>query len=260
MIKIIKYVVFIFLLTLIYACAKDFERNYVGSQIVVSGILVPGEKPVISISELSELNDSIQSPVSNAFVSIYFDNQRYNLELSNENLGEYIYNGIDLEIFAGETYSLEIEYHENILSAQTTIPYPVEDVELGVFTDNIDSLGNGVTNYIDVNWNNHDNSYFYTTLECDNLNIDFGYDCNYYCSWLFPFFEKYQYIHTENLVPENYYMLIIYSMTEEYAHYYGSHDFGYSGNIENGYGIFTGINSKSISFQYFADSVAIVKK
>lgn len=261
MISKIKYIVLIFLLALMYACASDFDEVYIDDQIVVDGVLVPGEKAVIRLSELNELNDTTQIPIPDAIVSINFHNQRYTLDLTNENLGEYTFNGSGLEVLAGETFILEIEYYGIILSAQTTIPYPVEDVELEIFTDDLDSLGYGVVNYIDVNWNSRDNSYFYTTLECDSLNIGLGYDCNYYCSQLFPFFEEYQYIHTENLVTGNYYKLIIYSMTEEYAqYYYGSNDFGYSGNIENGYGIFTGLSSTSITFQYFTDSVSIVGK
>jgi len=256
MIKKIKYTL-MFLFILLYACQEmDYSEDI--SQVVVDGVFSPQEVPVIILNQLGDIDGVNQVPVTDAHVAVYSDDKMYNFSLADGNQGAYIYSGNDLEITAGNKYQLEINYMGNVLFSEATIPYPVKDVELKVLTDSEDSLGYGVLKFISVNWKSLDNSYFYTTLECDSLSDN---DCNYFCSPDFPFFERSLYLDTEELVAGKYYKLIIYSMTEEYAqYYYGSSDYGYTGNIENGYGIFTGINLKSISFQYLTDSVLVINK
>lgn len=257
MMKKTKYIL-IFAAGLMYSCQVEFSVNEDISQVVVDGVFSPQEAPVIVLNQLGDIDGVNQVPVTDANVAVYSDDKLYHFTLGDGDQGAYIYNGNDLEIAAGNKYQLEINYMGNVLFAEATIPYPVKDIELKIFTDSEDSLGYGVLKYIGVSWNSLDNSYFYTTLECDSLSSD---DCNCFCSPNLPFFECNLYIGTEELVSGNYYKLIIYSMTEEYAeYYYGSPDYGYTGNIENGYGIFTGINLKSISFQYLTDSVSVVNK
>jgi hypothetical protein len=231
----------------------DYAENV--SQVVVDGVFLPQEVPVIILNSLGDIDGVNQVPVTDARVAVYSDDKLYNFSLAEGNQGAYIYSGNDLEIIAGKNYQLEINYKGNVLFAEATIPYPVKDVELNVLTDRQDTLAG----YIDVSWNSSDNSYFYTTLGCDSLLS--GNDCSYFCSPNFPFSECNLFLDTKELVEGNYYKLTIYSMTEEYAQYcYGSPDYGYTGNIENGYGIFTGINLKSISFQYLTNSVSVVNE
>ncbi len=268
MISKIRYIVLIFQLALMYACASDFDEVYFGSaQIVVDGVLIPGEQPVIRLSELNDLNDTTQIPVFDAIVSIYFHDQRYDLDLTNESLGEYTFNGSGLEVLAGEIYILEIEYYDNFLYAETNIPYPPENVELELVTDEyVDSLGVAITyNYIDVWWGNQPESFYYAYLNCDSLNPLAENYCDLFFNSDYPFWGNYYSFDATGLIPENIYDITIYSMTEDYVQYYypygsvGSES-GYLGNIENGYGIFTGICATNITFQYFTDSVSVVKK
>lgn len=269
--KKLKYQILIFIVALISACRglSEFDEiDYPGDmQIVVECVLVPGEKPAIRLSELSDFYDTIQKPVSDASVSIYDNEKKYSLDIINENLGEYAYNGVGLEIFAGETYNLEVEYHGNILYAETIIPYPPENIKLDLVTDEYtDSLLDYTFyNYLELSWDSLDYNYYYIAIECDSLNPFADNYCNYFFNDTYPVQYSHQFFDATGLIPENTYKLNIYSMTEDYAQYYYGYelvgsDFGYSGNIENAYGIFTGISLESITFQYFTNSVSIIHK
>jgi len=262
MISKIKYVVLIFLWVFVYACSADYDEAYIDSQIVVDGVLFPDEKPVIRLVQLADINDNVQLPVVDAIVSIYSNNQKYNLELSDKNIGEYSYEGTDLQISTGNYYSLEIEYFGNMIFAETIIPYPPENIELELY-EYEDSLLVDTVSFINIEWDHSGDAYFYTILHCDSLNPLADNYCYYHINDEFPCYENYQFIDTAGLINENVYTVTVFSMTEEYAMYYYSYepagsDFGYSGNVENAYGIFTGLSSTSVVFQYFTDSLSII--
>ena len=257
MMEKLKYILIV-IVGVLYSCQKMDYANENISPVVVNAVFSPQDMPIITLNLLGDINDINQVPITSANILVYSNDKVFNFDLADSQQGAYVYGGSDFEIVAGKEYQLEINYEGNILLASATIPYPAKDVELKVFTDTQDSLGNGIQKYLAINWNSLDNSYFYTTVECDSLS---GNDCDYFYSQDFPVFENCFYFNTGEMIRGMYYKLIIYSMTEEYAqYYYGSPDFGDVGNIENGYGIFTGINTKDLTFQYLTDSVKVISK
>lgn len=252
-----KYILII-TIGILYSCSK---MDYAGediSQLVVDGVFSPQATPVIKLNLLGDTDAVNQIPVTDANVHVFSGDKVYDFDLTDAAQGTYGYKGSDFDVVAGRKYKLEIEYGGIVLYAEAVIPYPVKNLELEVFTDRLDSLGFGVQKYICTNWGSSDNSFFYATLECDSLNDN---ACDFFYSSNLPFPEKYQYISTEGLIPGYYYKMIVYSMTEEYAqYYYGLPNSGDVGNIENAYGIFTGINSKSTVFQYLSDSLVVISK
>ena len=219
--------------------------------IVVEGILMPQSEPVVLLSELSETSivaDTNYIPVNNAKVTLYYKGKAYKLSLNDTKKGKYSYQGDDLKIIAGNNYSLEVEYFDRTVSAETDIPYPVKNISV---KESFFSSRDSSSKVLNITWKSSDDSYFYLTFESDTSNI--SKPVYYYSEY--PFAELNFTIDASGLFEGDTYHIIIYSLQQNYAQYYFGYDplnsnYNYESNIENGYGIFTGLNVNYVSFQY----------
>ncbi len=222
--------------------------------IVVEGILMPQFEPVVWLSELSGTSDVADTnyvPVNNAQVTLYYNGKAYKLSLYDAEWGEYSYQGDDLKIIAGDNYSLEVEYLDRTVSAETDIPYPVKNISV---KENTVSTRDSSNSELYISWESSDDSYFYLTFEGDTSNVS-ELAC-YYSEY--PFAETNFTIDASGLYEGDTYYIIIYSLQQNYAQYYFGYDplnsnYNYESNISDGYGIFTGLNVNYISFQYQKD-------
>jgi len=215
--------------------------------IVVEGILMPDMQPVVWISKLSEtenINDTSYIPVNNAKVTLYYNDKPYELSLYDSEWGEYCYSDTDLIIREGEYYYLEVEYEDRIVSSETSIPYAVRNISVSV-----EQASTQDSSYIlNVKWDTIDDSYFYFFLGGDITNTNES-PCFYS---EYPFAENSYSINADSLTEGNTYYVYIYSLTRNYAQYYFGYDplnsnYVYESNIEDAYGIFTGLSISGIS-------------
>ena len=158
---------------------------------------------------------------------------------------------------------LEVKIHDSILFSETIIPYAPKNIKLTL--KNVKGINNlqKTSKYINVQWHSDKSYYFYTILTCDTINTEYENYCDSIFNDELPYAEKQHDINASDLINGNTYTIMIYSMTEEYASYFFNSDsFGsideYSGNINNAYGIFTGLNSNSVTFIYLTDSLSIL--
>ncbi|MCF6243120.1 MAG: DUF4249 domain-containing protein [Bacteroidales bacterium] len=256
MIKKIIYIIGLLWLIYLSACSKldDFnEKAPEKVPIVVEGILLPEAPPVVWLSELSDtgnIEDTTYIPVNNAKVTLYHDGTPYNLTLFDNEWGEYSYDGKDLDIVPGDTYSLEVNYLEQLVTAETKIPYAVKNISAVVEPSN---RGDTVS-VLNISWESVDESYFYLFLEGDTLNTSSSY-CRYS---EYPFANTFYTVDTTGLIEGDTYYIIVYSLSPIYAQYYFGYDplnsnYSYESNIFDAYGIFTGLNVNYISFVYQKD-------
>ena len=221
--------------------------------LVVEGILIPDIQPTICLSELSDLGDiqdTAYIPVTNAKVRLYHKGQKYNLILTDAQSGTFSYVDNSLNIVAGESYSLEIDYLDRTVSAETIVPYAVSDISLIVEP----ASERNANDILNISWEAKDDSYFYLFLESDTNNV--SEPIFYYSEY--PFAENNYLINASNLYEGDTYYLLIYSLSHDYAQYYFRYDplnsnYVYESNVNDAYGIFTGLNINHISFVYQKD-------
>ncbi len=253
MIKKTIYIIGLLWLVFITACNKLDEFSETAPEkvpIVVEGILLPEAPPAVWLSELSDtgaIEDTTYIPVNNAKVTLYHEGNSYNLTLFDTEWGEYTYEGNDLKIVPGDTYSLEVNYMDNLISAETKIPYAVKNISAVVESSN---RGDTVS-VLNISWESVDESYFYLFLEGDTSSS--------YCKYSeYPFADTSYTIDTTGLIEGDTYYIIVYSLSPIYAQYYFGYDplnnnYSYDSNIIDAYGIFTGLNANYISFEYRKD-------
>ncbi len=253
MIKKTIYIIGLLWLFFITACNKLDEFSETAPEkvpIVVEGILLPEAPPVVWLSELSDtgdIEDTTYIPVNNAKVTLYHEGTPYNLTLFDNEWGEYSYEGKDLKIVSGDTYSIEVNYSEKLITAETKIPYAVKNISAVV-----EPSGRGDTvSVLNISWESVDDSYFYLFLEGDTSSS--------YCTYSeYPFANTSYTIDTAGLIEGNTYYIIVYSLSPIYAQYYFGYDplnsnYSYDTNVIDAYGIFTGMNVNFMSFEYRKD-------
>ncbi len=255
MIKKNIYIIGVLWLMYLSACSKldDFtEKAPEKVPIVVEGILMPEFPPAVWLSELSDtgnIDDTTFIPVNNAKVTLFYNGKAYNLSLYDSEWGEYSYQGDDLKIVAGDSYYLEVNYMDRLITAETSIPYQVKNISVLVEpTSQSDSA------VLNISWESVDDSYFYLFLEGDTANVSGSY-CKYS---EYPFASTAFTLDTSGLNVGDTYYIIIYSLTNNYAQYYFGYDplnnnYSYESNILDAYGIFTGLNVNYLSFEYQKD-------
>lgn len=237
------------------ACDKLDEFSETAPEkvpIVVEGILLSELPPVVWLSEFSEtedIEDTTYVPVNNAKVTLYHEGTSYNLSLFDNKWGEYSYEGTDLKLIPGDTYSLEVNYMDKLITAETKIPYAVKNISAVVAPAN---KGDSVA-VLNISWESVDESYFYLFLEGDTTNT------SAYCKYSeYPFANTSSTMDTTGLIEGDTYYIIVYSLSADYAQYYFGYDplnsnYTYDSNIKDAYGIFTGLNLNYIRFQYQKD-------
>ncbi len=232
---------------------------------VVEGYLEPGNEISVYLSKMIlfalENADSVQQPITGKDVYIQHNGTDYLLEPSTETPGYYTRADSGLMI-PGDEYRLHFEYNDQTVSATTTIPFKPAGTGLtpAVLQVNPNQHPGMTQNKVTVYWDNPDNSYHLIITEyLDSLYQPIN-------PYLDPeVFDDFRKVSTRPTLDNTYnldtrrqllffghYRVIIYKINEEYVNLYENISQSSLNptepltNVENGLGIFTGINSDTL--------------
>jgi hypothetical protein len=172
MMKRIILIAFSIILAL-YSCEK-LSNSSNSSLLVLNGYLYQDEK-IDSIYLVKSLpfssTDTVYEPVEGAISSISWNSRKY--VLTDIGKGYYSYEGSDLTVKIGETYSIDIEYNGTEITSSTKVPASTTIQPLInniILIDTVRTFGppqNGGSSSGDlqITWDNPDQSYFYVVIE-----------------------------------------------------------------------------------------------
>ena len=246
---------------------NDYQPALEADVAVVEAYLEPGHEINVYLSKMvpyiTESVDSVQKPIESANVFIRYNDMDFLLEPAEEDPGRYVCLDSGLVLVPGDEYELSFDYHDNTVSAVTTIP--VKPAGTGLYPDvlqiNPNDMRPGMMqNKVTVYWDNPDNGYFLIVTEY----LDSAYTpINPY---LDPeVFDDYRKVSTKPVADYSYdldtrrqllffgrYRVIVYKVNEEYVNLYENISQSSLNltepltNVENGLGIFTGMNSDTL--------------
>jgi len=258
-----------FVLIILESCSYNDERIIDTDIAVVESYLLPYQAINVKLSKLYLYTEDGETEdeefISDALVTIITDTGSYLLSYD-ESIQKYIGEDNNLIAVPDTDYSLEINYNDVILTSSTTVPLKPDSVKLSEEVLVIESghLGPGQNEgAITVSWLRPDNQSQYQVIieyldeEYDPI-FDFmesdAYD-NFRILSTPPITGDTYNINQRQLIFYGNYQIIIQSINEEYADLY--EDIGQSTqnltqpltNIENGFGIFTGVNSDTVQLR-----------
>ncbi len=264
-----KNVFYLIITVLVISCTKeDISTNNDTTDVpVVQSYLEPGNLIKVKLTKMLPFveggNSGIQT-IDSAKVYINHNGNDYLLSPINNSRGEYESLDTNLRITPNDTYKIHFDYNGYEVSAITVIPIKPVDASLNttVYYVDPDATGPGSVTQepIIVSWDNPDNSYYIVIVEYletsynpINENLDESQ------------FDKYRNVSTDpindnsiNLTTRQqlmffgHYRVILYKINEEYVNLYENISQSTLNmtepltNIDNGLGIFTGINSDTL--------------
>ena len=115
--------------------------------------------------------DTIVQKIADVDIEILHNGNSYQLTPS-DSAGYYHYSGTDLEISLGESYQIEIEYFNNLTTAETTVPFPPTGLTISqnIFSINPEQMYADKEFWmnmpqIEISWDESGNDYFYILIE-----------------------------------------------------------------------------------------------
>jgi len=273
-----KKIIFLALpLILVFSSCKKLSDSNNNTLLVLSGYLYQDEK-VDSIHLLKSLpfssQDTVYEPVEGAKATITWNNKKF--VLSDIGNGYYSYNGSDLPVSIGETYSINIDYDGIVLTSSTKVPAKTTIQSLPDNTILIDTVrtfgppqdgGNSMSG-LQITWDNPDKSYFYIVIESadstagsivlDNRNFP-GFPGDGNNPGVFrlrsqPFIGSSYTINSRILTKYGKHVIKVYSVNQEYANLYENRTQDSRSlsepvtNVTNGLGIFTAFSYAEATF------------
>lgn len=279
-------IVFAFAATALAACDSTSVSDDPGDEIVVEAFLFAGE-PVddIRLTEVLPLDveDLTQVPVTDASITLFKVNpelgtgnpERY--DLSHTGNGNYAYVGSDLTVEEGDDFRLEVVHGDRVITSETTVPRPPENLELSDLVLGIPQIGEGgggrggfgggrpdqsrFNNSLTLTWSNPNADHHYVVVE-DLIEGEPNYILPEFIRDRFEGFEFITEPTTENFYDvrildlEIYgrHRVILYRVNEEYANLYENRDQDSRdlneppSNIDGGLGVFSAFNSVAAEF------------
>ena len=268
-------------------CDSTAVTSEAGDELVVEAFLFAGE-PVddIRLSKVIGLDteDLTPEPVTDATVTLIKvdagpetpDAGRYELSHTDKP-GTYAHVGSELTIEADDVFRLEIVHGDQVITAETTVPRPPENLELSDVVLGIPQIGSPGTggpggfggrpdrsrfeNSLTLTWKNPDADHYYVVIE-DRVEGEPNYILPEFIRERFEGFEFVTEPTTENFYDvriidlEIYgrHRAILYRVNEEYANLYrnreqDSRDLNEPpSNIEGALGVFSAFNSVAAEF------------
>jgi hypothetical protein len=271
-----KNIFLIILLVIIIASCEKSTINDIDDLLILEGYLFQNEK-VDSIHLVKSLpfatEDTVYTPVDDAQVSLFWNDQQYSL--INIGNGYYSYFGDDLFIEEESIYTIEINFNGQIITSETKVPkkasvHPL--AETIILLDTISVFGppqftGTEEDSFEIVWDNPDNSYYYVVIESADStagdiimgNDDFSDFFGNRLSGMFrfrsePFIGDRYVINTRMLEKYGIHKVKVYSVNEEYANLYENRTQDSRTlsepitNVNNGLGIFTAFSYSEVSF------------
>ena len=229
-----------FLIIIFYSCTtlEEPERSLVVEAYIYENRVVENIKLslVDPISNQASVDDEINARVFIIWNDIYFP-------LTETDKGNYSLLNSTLEISSGNSYELLIQYNNQEIRGQTTVPDIPIDLHLDKDTIDISSS----SDIISVNWENLDQKWYLGVIkEIDPDITEFPFN-NFFSV---PTQKSSLEISTNDIQNEGSQEFILYGITEEYEDIYriSSSSIGSSnaGNLTNGFGIFAAFSSDTL--------------
>ena len=263
---------------LLAGCTEESVLSPDSTLVVVRGYLYADE-PVSQIQLTQTLSlgssDSTAPPVNDAEVALFKGNARYDLVPSPGDSGYYYYPGDGLTVRAGDEFSIEVVYGDQVITAETVVPPPPGNVTLSKerlsFPDfdtlwelrqqgvGMDSIRAMMT--LTVSWEGEQDALYYVVVE--NLEDDPKAVESQFMRGSMRFisrpFSGDQYAINANMMSHfGRHEAVVYRVNQEYADLYQSRNQDSRDlnepltNIENGLGVFSAFNSGRAEF-YFSE-------
>ena len=255
-----KNIFWIGILLFSMACSKETDNNSSADKIVVESYLEAGKDIKVKLSRLIPYDGSYSDPndISIENISIQYHEQEYPLVADIEYPNTYICHDSALHIISQEVYALSIQYKDANLRAETQIPLQAIGLHLSTYNYYIDpNAGMGVPQEpLSITWSKTSQVYYQIAIEYLEETYDpiresmdeTTYD-DFRCVSTEPVEgESYDLNTRKQLMFYGRYKLSLYSINQEYVDLYekiGQNSLNLSEpltNIENGLGIFTGLN------------------
>lgn len=265
--KQIIYLVSMAIVLLFTSCTEEVISLENDTDIaVVEAFLKPDEKVSIYLSKMLPFTEEEYTGslvIDSVEVIINYDGIDYLLAPDSNNPGTYVSSDTTLKAVSNGSYALSFEYNGKAISATTSVPPPPLGVSLSTSRLYVDPTIMGPESTQDpltITWSNPENSYHLIVAEY--METSYYPISEYLDSENFDMFRK---VSTEPILGDAYnldtrqhlvffgtYKIIIYTLNEEYVNLYeniSQSSLSLSealSNIQNGLGIFTGVNSKTV--------------
>ena len=227
---------------------------------VVNCLLEAGNSPILTISKLIAFRDDVEYTDEDvSTLSITITDETENLFYQMQSIGDGRYENPSLIAQDGHSYSLHFIYNNKTISAITTVPIKPQNV---VFSAT--SIGVGMfSNPIEITWSNDDRNYFFIEGFTTSSNSvrgsgteipkNFKLDCTQGNSAMlesmqFNYIGKYE-VSLISILPE--YVIISQGNADTSV---STSIVEVKGNIDGGYGIFTGINRVTQNINTYRES------
>lgn len=248
-----KYFFALLVFSWLISCTKQTATTS-EPKAVVEAYLVPGRQAEVKITQ--EIPFGGDSTVSYALTGLAVFISNRGTDYSLVHTGDAIYSTTSLSIGAGETYSLKFEFNNREVTATTTIPQKPTDFRSSATSVTIPAFGGGgggappsFPDPVKLNWSNAETNYHFFAVKCveaspteisgagNRRNFTTAPDQTNTKEINFGEFKYYG----KNA-------LLLYRVQTEYAALYNTNGNNSQNittvptNVQNGLGIFTGIN------------------
>jgi len=253
----------IFIVILIFSGCKKEEDPQYGNKVIVESYILPGNVVQVKLDKLIAFNnDTISDTIDLDELNIYISDDSKSTLL--KNYGSGIYADSNFQIIESVNYRLSFNYQERKIFAETSIPVKPANCKQSVTSISVPSFSGGsmpssmpsFPDPVKITWTSTPGLYYLVIVENIEENPtsinDFTGDRP---SRIF----RNEPLQTNTFELEsmqfNYlgkHQIVIFSLNPEYAVLYqdgGSSSQNLTGintNVENGLGIFTGVNSDTL--------------
>ncbi len=246
-------------------CEKD--NNYIPTRsVVVESYVTPGDSVSIQVFQILQYTstDTVTKTIDNCIIQLFHNNKIYQVPFVDSGL--YILKGINPKIQAGDSVSIRFEVNNEIISASTTIPQKPTNYTSTTTSITMPDFSAGFNRElfrgqepIELSWNNDDESYYMVVVKPIDTTNNLIYSADTIGRPRIrvfrnePSISSYYRLEIFNFSYYGYQNVILYHLNPEYAALYK-----FSGNtslnikepptnINNGFGIFTGLNADTIT-------------
>jgi len=268
--KNLKYFLLGIMLVLFYSCEKELlESNTVNDRPVVEAYLVPGENTTVSITRLVTYADDTSDtgdPITGLDVYLKRDGESYLLDYDS---GIYRDTEDAIGIMEKDTIDLAFVFGDDTLRSRTFVPEKPEGFTISdsyISRERIEAgempFGMGDMETIEMSWENPDNDFYLVVIRYMEEEQDFingnmeEMDIEFSNTTSSEPVQGDRYdLRPMEINFFGHYEVILYHVNQEYADLYesvsqNSNDLTNPlSNIENGWGIFTGVNADTLYFQ-----------
>ena len=248
-----KYILLFSFLLFLSSCEKINLQTANPDVAVVEAYIEPGDEIQVKIKKQIVFDEDYSGGdfIENLVVNIQHNGEWEKLVYKYDSI--YVLENTVVE--SGDAFEIEFEYNEKIIKSETSIPFPPNSFQSSSSTVEIPTIGPGYEppEPTLLTWSNPDSEYHMVVIESIDIDAELINDSDDdHPPKTFrnaPIQGDEQELHFRNFTYYGRHRVILYKLNPEYAALY--EDLGSSSldltaptsNIENGLGIFTGINA-----------------